>query len=305
MNIVTDGDLLFQEPLHRYTSYDIGGPAKVFIRPANYAELGNVIRFAYSNQVPVTLLGSGSNCLVSDKGIDGIVISLVGTLGALSIKGNRVSAEAGVLLGRLIRSCMQANLAGMESLIGIPGTVGGALIMNAGAYGKEISTHLTQVHTLALDGMEKIYRAEDLQFGYRSSSFSPDEIIIKADFQLERASADAIHELKSKTSKIRKSSQPLQYRSAGSVFKNPSVEKSAGLLIDQAGLKGSRRGRAEISQQHGNFMINHGQATAEDVAFLIKLASRTIKQQFGIQLELEIKTFGFTAGFWEEAGIAG
>ena len=304
MNIVTDGELQFQEPLRRHTSYDIGGPAQVFIRPADYIELRNVIRFAYSNQIPVTLLGSGSNCLVNDQGIDGIVISLVGTLDALSINGTKVITESGVLLGQLIRSCINANLTGMESLIGIPGTVGGALIMNAGAYGKEISTHLALVHTLTLDGKEKIYRGEDLQFSYRSSSFGPDEIIIRAEFQLEYASADTIHELKSKASDTRKGSQPLHYRSAGSVFKNPSIEMSAGLLIDRAGLKGSRRGRAEISQQHGNFIINHGQATAEDVAFLIKLASRTIKQQFGIQLELEIKPFGFATEFWEEAGIA-
>ncbi|MFC1535535.1 UDP-N-acetylmuramate dehydrogenase [Candidatus Neomarinimicrobiota bacterium] len=304
-NIVIHGELLFQEPLSRHTSYAIGGPAEVFVRPANHKELAEVLRFAYNNQSPITLLGAGSNCLVHDIGVDGIVISLAGTLDTLNIEGNKVIAEAGVMLGHLVRSCSRASLAGMEGLVGIPGTLGGALIMNAGAHGKEISNYLTRVHTLTPDGKEKVSRRDDLQFGYRRSSFSPDEIIIKAEFLFEYGSADTIQKLRKKASKTRKASQPLRYRSAGSVFRNPAAETSAGLLIDQAGLKGTRRGGAEISRQHGNFFINHGKATAEDVAYLIILASRTINQQFGIQLDLEIKPVGFNAGYWEDAGIAG
>jgi UDP-N-acetylmuramate dehydrogenase len=304
-NIVTHGELLFQEPLRRHTSYGIGGPAEMFVRPANHRELVEVLRFANANQCPITLLGAGSNCLVNDRGVDGIVISLAGTLDTLNIEGNKVIAEAGVMLGHLVRRCIRASLAGMEGLVGIPGTLGGALIMNAGAYGKEVSTYLTRVHTLTLDGKENAFNRDDLQFGYRRSSFSLDEIIINAEFLFEYESADTIQKLRKKASKTRKASQPLRYRSAGSVFKNPSAETSAGLLIDHAGLKGTRRGGAEISRQHGNFFINHGRATAEDVAFLIKLASRTINQQFDIQLDLEIKPFGFTAGYWEDAGIAG
>lgn len=305
MNIVANGELRFHEPLSMHTSYGIGGPANVFIRPADYEELRNVLRYSYCEQIPIILLGSGSNCLVNDKGIDGIVISLAGTLDTIHIEGKKVTAEAGVPLGQMIRRCVQAGLAGMESLVGIPGTVGGALTMNAGAFGQEISTHLTKVHTTTLDGHEKIYSRDSLQFGYRSSGFSSEDIIIKAEFQLEYASTDSIQEMKSLVSRKRSTLQPLRFRSAGSVFKNPSVDKSAGILIDQAGLKGSRRGNAEISRQHGNFILNHGQATAEDVAFLIKLASRTIKQQFGIQLEMEIKPLGFESGYWKEAGIAG
>lgn len=304
-NIVTYGEVLFQEPLCRHTSYGIGGPAEMFVKPANHEELVEVLRFAYNNQTPITLLGSGSNCLVNDIGVDGIVISLADTLNTLSIEGNKVIAEAGVMLGHMVRDCIHAGLTGIEGLVGIPGTLGGALIMNAGAYGKEISTYLTRVHILTLDGKGKVSYRDDLQFGYRKSSFNPNEIIIKAEFLFEHGSEDTIQKLREKASKSRKVSQPLRYRSAGSVFKNPSTKTSAGLLIDHAGLKGTRRGEAEISRQHGNFFINHGQATAEDVAFLIKLAGRTINQQFGIQLDLEIKPLGFASGYWEEAGIAG
>jgi UDP-N-acetylmuramate dehydrogenase len=233
------------------------------------------------------------------------VISLVGTLNTIHITGEKVIAESGVMLGHLVRKCIHAGLAGLEGLAGIPGTQGGALIMNAGAFGKEISNYLTRVYTLTLDGEERVSNRSDMRFSYRSSSFRPDEVILRAEFQLTHGSAETILMRKRETSNTRKSSQPLRYRSAGSVFKNPSAEKPAGLLIENAGLKGTRRGEAEISRKHGNFVINYGQATAEDVAFLIKLARRTINQQFGIQLDLEIKPLGFGSGYWGEVGLAG
>lgn len=301
--IVTRGEILFDEPLSGHTTYGIGGPADIFVRPADRRELARLLRFATRKKIPVTLIGAGSNCLVSDDGVRGLVISLAGTLQNLHIEGGEVTAESGVMLGRMIKHCLEAGLTGLEGLTGVPGTVGGALAMNARAFGAEISTHLEVVRIINLDGREKVYRRDDLQFGYRSSSLGPNEIILEARFLFKAGAPEALSERYQRISNERKARHPLDQRSAGSVFKNPSSEVAAGMLIDRAGLKGTRRGDAEISTKHANFFINHGEATAEDMAFLIKLAARTVKQQFGDRLELELKTLGFEPGYWEEAGL--
>ena len=291
------------EPMSRHTTYGVGGPAEVFARPADRQELAQLLRFTSRERIPVTILGSGSDCLVSDAGLPGIVISLAGALDDFRLEGGKVVAQAGVMLGQMVRRCLAAGLAGVESLTGVPGTLGGALVMNAGAFGQEISTHLVQVRALTLQGEERVYRRDNLKFGYRSSSFGPDEIIIEAEFHFDSSSPETIAERGKRASSARRARQPLKKRSAGSVFKNPAPDTTAGLLIDRAGLKGTRRGDAEISTRHGNFFINRGHAAAEELAFLIKLAARTVKQQFGTQLELEIKTLGFHPGYWKDAGL--
>lgn len=301
--IVVSGAVLLDEPLSRHTTYGIGGPAEVFARPADRNEAAALLRYATDHRLPVCLLGSGSNCLVSDSGLPSITISLAGKLKDLRIQGTQVVAESGVMLGHLVRCCLSEGLTGLESLIGIPGTLGGALVMNAGAFGGEIATHLRQVRVLTPAGAEKVYQKDQLKFAYRRSGFSPDELIIEARFKFPRDSAEQTTQARRQASARRKASQPLQQRSAGSVFKNPGSDLAAGLLIDQAGLKGVRRGDAGISCKHANFFINHGQASAEDVAFLIKLAARTVKQLFGVQLQLEIKTLGFPPHYWKEAGL--
>ncbi len=300
---VPEGQVLFEEPLSGHTTYGIGGPAEAFVRPGNQAELGRLLQGASERGIPIVFMGSGSNCLVSDAGVRGIVISLAGTLKELRIEGGNVVAEAGVMLGHLVRRCLSAGLTGVESLVGVPGTLGGALMMNAGAFGGEVSAHLQSVRTLTLGGERKTYQRHELDFGYRSSSFPPDEIIVDARFQFETGSAEAIARKRAASSSERKARQPLKQRSAGSVFKNPAPDRAAGMLIDPAGLTGTRRGDAEISPKHGNFFINHKHASAEDMAFLIKLAARTVRQQFDTQLELEIKTLGFEPGYWDHAGL--
>ncbi|MCH7497044.1 MAG: UDP-N-acetylmuramate dehydrogenase [Candidatus Marinimicrobia bacterium] len=297
------GELLFDEPMSRHTTYGIGGPAEVFYRPGDKTELGRMLRLAAVETIPITLLGSGSNCLVSDAGVPGMVVTLAGALKELHLEGGRVVAGSGVMLGHLVKRCLQMGLTGVESLIGVPGTLGGALMMNAGAFGGEISAHLIRVQTLTRSGAARTYRRDELTFAYRSSSFSPDEVIVEAEFQFEPGLADKMARLRKQTSQERKSRQPLKHRSAGSVFKNPAPDRAAGMLIDQAGLKGTRRGDAEISTKHGNFFINHNRATAEEMVYLITLAARTVKQQFGTQLELEIKTLGFEPGTWDHAGF--
>ncbi len=301
---VQEGQVLFDEPLSGHTTYGIGGPAEAYVRPGNQAELGRLLQGASEGGIPIVFIGSGGNCLVSDAGVRGIVISLAGTLKDLRIDDGTVVAEAGVMLGHLVRRCLSTGLTGMESLVGVPGTLGGALMMNAGAFGGEISAHLQAVRTLSLGGESKTYQRHELDFGYRSSSLPPDEIIVDARFQFEAGSAEAISRKRAASSSERKARQPLKQRSAGSVFKNPAPDRAAGMLIDQAGLKGTRRGDAEISPKHGNFFINHKRASAEDMAFLIKLAARTVRQQFDTQLELEIKTLGFEPGYWDHAGLA-
>lgn len=292
-----------QEPLSKHTTYGIGGPAEVFAKPSTINELAQLLRAATGADVPIHFLGSGSNCLVSDRGVTGLVISLAGAFRQLAIDGSKVVAQSGVMLGHMVKLCLKGGLTGIESLVGVPGTVGGALIMNAGAFGGEISNFLEAATVLTRSGESKLYRRADLSFDYRESSFPSDEIIIEATFNFPTGDADESATRKAEASARRKASQPLTFRSAGSVFKNPSPDMAAGMLIDQAGLKGTRRGGAEISPKHANFVINHGGASSDDVAHLIKLAALAVKKRHGVQLELEIKTLGFESGFWEEAGL--
>ncbi len=301
--LITTGEMRTDEPMNRHTTLGIGGPAEIFVRPGDREELLRLLRFATTQRIPIQVLGSGSNCLVSDAGVSGLVISLAGTLNRLSIEDGRVVAQAGVMLGHLVRRCRAAGLAGLESLAGVPGTVGGALVMNAGAFGAEISTHLSAVTVVNHQGRERRYARVDLTFGYRASSFGPDEIIIAGEFRFPFGQDEQVAQAGRLASKERKTRQPLTQRSAGSVFKNPRPDLAAGRLIDEAGLKGTSIGGAQISPKHANFFINRGTATAGDMAQLIKLAAATVKERFNVQLELEIRTLGFPRGFWEEAGL--
>jgi UDP-N-acetylmuramate dehydrogenase len=190
---------------------------------------------------------------VSDEGIDGLVITLGKSFNQLTIDGSTVFAESGVMLGKMVKECIHLNLSGVESLIGVPGTLGGALVMNAGAFGGEISNYLKQVTVMTMDGQEKQYKAEDISFSYRHSSFPSNEIVIQAEFELIKSNKKTIMENRAIASGNRKASQPLKFRSAGSVFKNP-IEGAAGYYIDQAGLKGTQVGDAEISPIHANFL---------------------------------------------------
>jgi UDP-N-acetylmuramate dehydrogenase len=282
--------------MSRHTTYGIGGPAAAYVIPADRHDLATVLRYARQEGIPVTCVGSGSNLLVADQGFDGIVITLGKSFTRLEFHGTHVYAEAGVMLGHLVRLAARRNLAGLESMIGVPGTIGGALVMNAGAFGGEISNYLTAVEVMTLAGETKTYPAEAITFGYRHSSFADDEIILAAEFDLVRSTPETIKKRLAEASRGRKSTQPLRFRSAGSVFKNPRADLAAGYLIDRAGLKGTRIGAAEISPHHANFFINHGQATAADVVQLIRLARERVQAQFGIRLELEIKTLGFKPG---------
>ena len=296
---MVNGTCLLNEPMSRHTSYGIGGPAGAYITPRDRDDLRRILEFADEQNIPIFFIGSGSNLLVADEGINGIVITLIKSFNKLEIKGCHIYAETGVMLGHMVKHCIKQKLTGLETMVGVPGTLGGALMMNAGAFGSEISNCLKNVDVMTLTGEIKQYSVKDIDFHYRHSSFKKDEIIMSANFVLKKATKQEIMNKRAKASAGRKETQPLRFRSAGSLFKNPKKDVAAGYLIDKAGLKGTHRGDAEISEKHANFFVNHGKANAEDVVFLIRLARKTVEKKFGINLELEVKTLGFKPGIFE------
>ncbi len=289
---IVKGNLLENEPMSKHTTYGIGGPAMAYINPKDRFDLSNILKFSTKNEIPVYFIGTGSNLLVADNGIEGIVLTPAKSLKQLEIKKNRVVAESGVMLGKLVKECIKHNLTGLESLIGVPGTLGGALVMNAGAFGGEISNFLKSVDIMTMSGEINTFSNSDIDFSYRFSSFKKDEFILLARFKLQAEEPEIINHKKLKASSGRKTNQPLRYRSAGSVFKNHK-DYAAGYLIDNAGLKGTKIGDAEISTHHANFFINHGNASASDISALIRIAREAVLKKFGIELELEIRTLGF------------
>ena len=291
---IISSDVMINESLSKHTSFGIGGPVNCLIFPKNKEELSLILKYTFKNQIPIKFIGSGSNILVWDDGFDGVIISLKKTFKNLKFQNNsQIIAESGVMLGTLVKNAMKNNIAGLESLIGVPGTLGGALIMNAGAFGGEISQFFTEAKTICFNGKIKIYHNKDILFSYRCSSFPNDEILIEATFNCKQGTEDQIQKLKAEASLKRKTNQPLKFRSAGSIFKNPKKGLAAGALIDKAGLKGATEGGACISSKHANFILNLNKATALDVFKLILLAKETVLKQYNINLELEIKLIGF------------
>ena len=292
--------VLINEPLSKHTTFGIGGPASCFIYPER-EHLKKILKIAKDYSIPIFFMGGGSNLLVSDTGFDGIVVSFAKSLKRLVFrKGNCFSCESGVMLGHLVKEVTKRNISGMEGLIGVPGTLGGALVMNAGAYGKEISNLFESATVLTSEGEEKKYEKDDINFSYRYSTFPKDEILIEADFKGFTRKSEDIKLEKLNASKKRRASQPLKFRSAGSIFKNPSDLMAAGYLIDKVDLKGKYFGEAQISEKHANWIINKGGAKAADVIKLIKLAKSKVKSQFNIELQLEIKLLGFEDNVMEE-----
>jgi len=291
---IAKGIILENEPMSRHTSYGIGGNVSAYITPFDRNDLIRIIKLININNSKFYFVGSGSNLLVNDKNISAFVITPAKALKSLSINNNIIIADTGVMLGKVVKESIKHKLTGLESLVGVPGTLGGALMMNAGAFGAEISNYLVSVEVITNNGEIKTLYPNDMEFSYRYSSFKQSEFILSAKLELIPSSEKEIMNKKLVASKGRKNNQPLRHRSAGSVFKNPTKKIAAGLLIDQAGLKGTRFGDAEVSDHHANFFINHGNAKASDITNLIRLTRKTIYEKFGIMLELEIKTIGFS-----------
>ena len=280
------------ESLKKHTTYGIGGPADLMIFPKSKQDLIKVIKIINDNKIQLTILGSGSNVLVSDNGIRGAVISLKNSLKQIEVDDNILYAECGTMLGKIVKHAVKNNLIGLENLNGVPGTLGGALIMNAGAWGGEISENLIHVEVINSKSEIQKIQKKDLNFSYRQSSFNKDDILLSAKFNLKKADKDIIKENFIEAQSGRKKSQPLNKRSAGSLFKNPK-NNSAGKLLDEAGLKGFSIGDAKISEKHANFFINDGDATSKDMLMLIKKAHKEVKDKFNVNLSLEVKLMGF------------
>ena len=283
---------LMNESLKKHTTYGIGGSADLMIFPKSKQDLIKVIEIINENKIQLTILGSGSNVLVSDNGIRGAVISLKNSLKQIEVDENILYAECGTMLGKIVKHAVKNNLIGLENLNGVPGTLGGALIMNAGAWGGEISENLIHVEIMNSKSEIQKIQKKDLNFSYRQSSFNKDDILLSAKFNLKKADKDIIKENFIEAQSGRKKSQPLNKRSAGSLFKNPK-NNSAGKLLDEAGLKGFSIGDAKISEKHANFFINDGDATSKDMLMLIKKAHKEVKDKFNINLSLEVKLMGF------------
>ena len=291
---LVNSKILFDEPLKKHTTFGVGGLASIFIYPSSIDDLKKILKYSFKNNIKIFFMGSGSNMLISDDGFNGIVICLRKSFKNFDYNDSfETIAGTGVMLGQMVRILTKNSVKGLESLIGVPGTLGGALIMNAGAYGSEISNYLVSIKCITLEGNEKIYMKEDLEFSYRYSNIPKNEVVVEAKFQFQTGDINEIKINKDKASQSRRNNQPLQYRSAGSIFKNPKSGMAAGYLIDQAKLKGLKKGDAEISTKHANFIINHGSATSENILDLIKIIKLEVYNKFKVNLDLEVKLMGF------------
>lgn len=284
------GSISINEPLAQYTSMKVGGPADYFLEPADRDDLIAVVRYLHHQDVPMMVIGRGSNLLVSDEGFRGVVISLEAALSDVRIEGDFVIAESGARMTKLVDFCIQKGFAGMEWAAGIPGTVGGGIVMNAGAHGEQMSDHLVDVQIIRTDDAVVVPKSE-ASFAYRSSGFRND-VVLSARFLFPRGEREALVRHRSELMRKRNETQPLNLPNAGSMFKNPQGTYAA-RLIEQAGLKGKRVGGAQISDKHANFIVNLADAKASDVLTLLDLTRRTVYQNTGILLELEVKLVGF------------
>lgn len=282
--------VLEDEPMSRHTSFRIGGAADFMVFPESIEEMQQIFRLCKEENVPITVLGNGSNVLVSDDGIEGVVISVSDKLSDIEICGENIFAQAGVMLATLSNAAAKASLSGLEFASGIPGTLGGAIVMNAGAYGGEMKDVIETVGVMDSDGNVLEIAGKDAKFGYRTSVFS-DYLVLYAKMRLEKGNQAEIKEKMAELNAKRREKQPLNFPSAGSTFKRPQGY-FAGKLIEDAGLKGYRVGGAAVSEKHSGFVVNTGGATAKDVKTLIDDVRKKVKHNFGVELEREVKYIG-------------
>ena len=275
--------------MKKYTSFKIGGNAEFMCIVKNSMELSLLVKFLKSCNIKPFILGNGSNLIVRDSGIKGVVIKLEGDFEKITSYGSKITAGAGATLNSLCRYALNNSLTGLEFAFGIPGTVGGAVYMNAGAYGGQMSDVTVKVNHIRSDGSLGFYESDELDFGYRHSVYSDkDMIITSVEMELKKGEAEVISEAMNDFWQRRKDKQPLNFPSAGSVFKRPEGY-FAGALIEQSGLKGYSVGGAQVSEKHAGFIINKDNATCDDVLSLVQHCQNTVKEKFGVELECEIK----------------
>ena len=290
--ILEDNRILEAELMSRHTTFRIGGPADFFLVPENADEIKKIIAVCKEKNVPYFILGNGSNLLVGDGGFRGVVLQIFKKMNDVRVEGERVTAQAGVLLSKVASAAYNASLTGLEFAAGIPGTLGGAVRMNAGAYGGEMKDVILSAKSLTFSGEIIDRSAEEMEFSYRRSIYRHvSEIILSAKFELKKDDKLHIKEKMNEYITRRKQKQPLEYPSAGSTFKRPEGY-FAGKLIQDAGLKGYQVGDAQVSEKHSGFVINRGNATASDVMQLISDVKDKVKEQFGVTMEPEVKRVG-------------
>ncbi|MBJ8027385.1 UDP-N-acetylmuramate dehydrogenase [Bacillus cereus group sp. N21] len=279
------------EMLKNHTHIKVGGKADVFVQPTTYTEIQQVVQYANKHNIPITFLGNGSNVIIKDGGIRGITLSLTHIMD-VTVNKQTIVAQSGAAIIDISRIALEHSLTGLEFACGIPGSVGGALYMNAGAYGGEVAYVLTKAVVMTKEGELITLSKDDFDFGYRKSTFANNHyIILEATFELENGVYEEIKEKMDDLTYKRESKQPLEYPSCGSVFKRPP-NNFAGKLIQDSELQGTRIGGVEVSTKHAGFMVNVDNGTAQDYIDLIHFVQKTVKEKFGVTLEREVRIIG-------------
>lgn len=281
-----------EEAMSQHTTFKIGGPADYFLMPDKGEDVGRVIKICKEKEIPYFILGNGSNLLVGDGGYRGAVIQIYRNMSSVTVEGNEITAQAGALLSAVAAAAKNASLTGFEFAGGIPGTIGGAVVMNAGAYGGEMKDVLTEVTVMNAEGDIFTLPTEELELGYRTSIIkTAGYIVLEAKIRLKEGNPEVIRETMKNLTIRRTTKQPLEYPSAGSTFKRPEGY-FAGKLIMDSGLRGYTHGGAQVSEKHCGFVINTGGATARDVCELMEHVQKTVYEKYNVKLEPEVKFLG-------------
>ena len=292
IEVLGNNRVLFDEPMSQHTTFRIGGPADVVVMPENYEQIREVLRLCKEEKLPFFVLGNGSNLLVSDSGYRGVIIQMDRNMEEIRLDGEEIHACAGALLSSVAVAARNASLTGFEFAGGIPGTIGGAAVMNAGAYGGELKDVLKEVTVMTREGEILTIPADKLEMGYRTSIIkTAGYLVLEAVISLKKGDEEKIRAVMKELSERRTEKQPLDYPSAGSTFKRPEGY-FAGKLIMDSGLRGYRVGGAQVSEKHCGFVINAGGATAEDVRSLMDHVIRVVREKYGVTLEPEVKFLG-------------
>ena len=292
MDIIDEKRIYTDEPMKKHTTFRVGGNADFFVVPKTIDEVKRVVMLCMEQDMPYYVLGNGSNLLVGDKGYRGVVIQIYKEMNNIIVEGHKMRVQAGALLSKIGSVALEAGLTGFEFAAGIPGTVGGAVVMNAGAYGGEMKNVLEAVTVLTKEGEVLTLSKEELDMGYRTSVVAKREyIVLEAIIALELGDPDTIKARMDELKVQITTKQPLEFPSAGSTFKRPEGY-FAGKLIQDAGLRGLQVGGAQVSEKHCGFVINKGDATAADIVELMNQVSERVKEKFGVELEPEVKRLG-------------
>lgn len=291
-DIVGSDNVFINEKMDKHTTMRVGGAAKCLVTPENVKDLIKLVEYVRENSIPYYVIGNGSNLLVSDDGFDGIIIKIGRKMSNITLKGDVITAEAGALMSSIGGFALRERLTGFEFAAGIPGTIGGGCVMNAGAYGGELKDVLVSVKVITPKGYVVNFSKEEMKLGYRTSIFlDKDYVILSADIKLCAGDTKKIEDRMTELSKARRDKQPLELPNAGSTFKRPEGD-FAGRLIEAAGLKGKGVGDACVSEKHAGFVVNKGNATAKDVYDTIKLVIDSVYSQSGVILEPEVRMIG-------------